>query len=291
MILVLGASGYVGKAFAHHFERTNAAWQGVSRDDCDYYNPQKLVDRIRGTKAEFLINCAGFSGKPNVDSCEDHKAECLLANGVLPGLISTACREAGIPWGHVSSGCIYTGEPADRPSGFTEDDDPNFSFRQNNCSFYSGCKALGEECLDADDQCYIWRLRIPFNEVDGPRNYISKMLRYERLLNARNSLSQIDEFVIACHESWVLRIPFGVYNLTNGGSTTTREVIDLIGKHGISSKAFDFFDSEEEFMKLAARTPRSNTVLDNSKALKVGLKLTAIDEALERALKKWKPTA
>ena len=28
---------------------------------------------------------------------------------VLPGTIALACADAGVPWGHVSSGCIYTG--------------------------------------------------------------------------------------------------------------------------------------------------------------------------------------
>ena len=27
----------------------------------------------------------------------------------LPGRIRSACEEVGIPWGHVSSGCIYSG--------------------------------------------------------------------------------------------------------------------------------------------------------------------------------------
>jgi hypothetical protein len=44
-------------------------------------------------------------------------------------------------WKSGSSGCIYTGSRPDG-SGFTEENPPNFNFRQNNCSFYSGTKAL-----------------------------------------------------------------------------------------------------------------------------------------------------
>jgi hypothetical protein len=83
---------------------------------------------------------------PNVDACELHKSECVMGNAVLPGTIALACADAGVPWGHVSSGCIYTGKNADG-AGFTETDTPNFTFRTNNCSFYSGTKALGEEVL------------------------------------------------------------------------------------------------------------------------------------------------
>ncbi len=76
---------------------------------------------------------------------------------------------------------FFTGTRPDG-RGFTENDSPNFSFRTNNCSFYSGTKALGEECLQDAENTYIWRLRIPFNHVDSPRNYLSKLLNYAWLL-------------------------------------------------------------------------------------------------------------
>ena len=191
-----------------------------------------------------------------------------------------------IPWGHVSSGCIFTGARPDG-SGFTEDDAPNFSFRQDNCSFYSGCKALGEEVLEGAEQCYVWRLRIPFNHIDSPRNYISKMMRYDRLLNATNSLSHLDEFVEACVTCWTQNTEFGIYNLTNPGSVTTADVVKLIQKHGLSDRQFSFFESEEEFMSVAASTPRSNCVLDSAKAIQVGLPLSPVEEALEKAMNAW----
>ncbi|MCX7888004.1 MAG: dTDP-4-dehydrorhamnose reductase, partial [Verrucomicrobiae bacterium] len=87
-------------------------------------------------------------------------------------------------------------------------------------SFYSGCKALGEEVLAGAPQCYIWRPRLPFNEVDNPRNFLSKLMRYEKLLDVRNSISQLDEFVRACLECWQRRVAFGIYNMTTPGSIT-----------------------------------------------------------------------
>jgi dTDP-4-dehydrorhamnose reductase len=96
------------------------------------------------------------------------KLECLFGNAALPGIIAQACETAKVPWGHVSSGCIYTGARLDG-SGFTEDDAPNFTFRQNNCSFYSGTKALGEEVLAPYPNIYIWRVRIPFDEFENAR--------------------------------------------------------------------------------------------------------------------------
>jgi dTDP-4-dehydrorhamnose reductase len=236
---------------------------------------------------DFLINCAGFTGKPNVDACELLKAECLHGNGVLPGIVRQACERTGIPWGHVSSGCIYTGRRSDR-AGFTENDPPNFSFRQNNCSFYSGCKALGEELLAGAENCYIWRLRIPFENTANPRNYLQKVMSYQRLLDAENSLSNLHEFVAACLDSFRLGIPYGIYNLTNPGSVTTRQVVEMISKSGVSRKTFEFFADEKEFMMDAAKTPRSNCVLDSSKAISVGLQLRPIRDSILDCLGDWK---
>ncbi len=99
----------------------------------------------------FVINAAGFAGKPTVDACEIARADTLEGNAVFPLRVAEACAQAGIPWGHVSSGCVYQGskgvDAAGQTIGFREEDAPNFSFRQNNCSFYSGTKALGEEIL------------------------------------------------------------------------------------------------------------------------------------------------
>ena len=287
MILLLGGNGYVGTAIQKNLTGRGLPFSVASRTSSDYSNPAILVKMLRELRPEFLINAAGYTGKPNVDACEIHRTECLDGNAVLPGVIREACEQTHTPWGHVSSGCIFTGAKADG-SGFTENDAPNFSFRQNNCSFYSGCKALGEEVLEGAENCFIWRLRIPFNNINSERNYISKMMRYDRLLMATNSLSQLDEFADACVASWTQRVPFGTYNLTNPGSVTTRDVVRLIQKHGLSNRDFQFFESDDQFMKLAAKTPRSNCVLDSTKAIAAGLPLSPIEEALEQAMRNWK---
>ena len=286
MILLLGGNGYVGNAIQKNLTGRGLPFTVASRASSDYSSLPVLVKMLRELRPEFLINAAGYTGKPNVDACEIHRTECLDGNAVLPGVIREACEQTDTPWGHVSSGCIFTGAKADG-SGFKESDAPNFSFRQDNCSFYSGCKALGEEVLSGAENCFIWRLRIPFNNINSARNYISKMMRYDRLLMATNSLSQLDEFADACVASWTQRVPFGTYNLTNPGSVTTRDVVRLIQKHGLSNRDFQFFESDDQFMKLAAKTPRSNCVLDSTKAIAAGLPLSPIEDALESAMKHW----
>jgi dTDP-4-dehydrorhamnose reductase len=287
MFLLLGASGYVGNKFQHWMAKRDLPFRAISRSDCNIYDPLALSQCIDTTQATFLINCAGYTGKPNVDACELHKTECLLANAVLPGIIDQACQRSDIRWGHVSSGCIFTGK-GDRAHGFIETDEPNFSFRTNNCSYYSGTKALGEEILQDSDRAYVWRLRVPFDSVDSGRNYLSKLIRYEWLLEATNSLSQLDDFVNACLDCWHKELPLGVYNMTNSGYIDTREAVELILPIVPPGHRFQYFASEADFMSRAAKTPRSNCVLDNTKAIDAGLQLPDVHEAILRSVHAWK---
>ena len=289
MIILLGGNGYIGSEFRRQLTEMDIPFRSLSRaQGLDYYVVESLTRELESSGASFLINAAGYTGRPNVDACEKDKEACVYGNVILPGRIEKACRAAAVPWGHVSSGCIYTGGQA---PGFLETDKPNFSFRQDNCSFYSGTKALGEEVLADSQESYIWRLRIPFEHRDNSRNYLSKLMRYEKLLDATNSISHLGEYVRACLELYLNKHPFGIYNVTNPGHVTTREVVDLIKQSGVCKKAFQFFLDEDEFMKTAVKTPRSNCILSSQKLESLGIKLTPVKKAIENCLSSWAPAS
>jgi len=314
MIVVLGASGYIGEAFVRELEARGERFLAVSRSELDYAQFDELLQFLRDRKPEFLINAAGYTGRPNVDACEIARAETLQGCVLLPQVIAHACDVVGIPWGHVSSGCLYSGakilegsltrveKDMTRPDmralveknpaairGFTERDTPNFSFRDPPCSFYSGSKALGEEAILGVGRNYCWRLRIPFDEIDGPRNYLSKVQRYPKVYDNLNSISHRGEFVRACLDLWKHRAPFGIYNITNPGFVTTRQVVEMVQKILRPERKFEFWRNDEEFYRVAAKTPRSNCVLDVSKLLATGVKIRPVEEALEASLREWKP--
>jgi UDP-glucose 4,6-dehydratase len=285
MFVILGNTGYVGSKISHFLKKNHKEVIGISRSEIDYTNPKIFKGFLRSKKPSFLINAAGYTGKPNVDACELAKADCLDGNSVLPGTIRQVCEELKITWGHVSSGCIYSGRRSDG-SGWTENDSPNFSFRSPPCSFYSGSKALGEEVLEAAENCYIWRLRIPFNEERSPRNYLQKLLNYDSLLEAENSVSHLDEFCQKCVESIEKEVEPGIYNMTNPGSVTTTQVTEWMIEQGVTDKQFQFFEDEQHFMNKAAKTPRSNCVLDTSKAEMAGIGMRPVEEAMRETMQK-----
>jgi dTDP-4-dehydrorhamnose reductase len=314
MILLLGASGYIGQAFVRELQRRKWPFKLLSRKDVDYSRFEVLLEFLKKNKPEFLVNAAGYTGKPNVDACEIAKADTLAGNALLPQTIAHACAVCAIPWGHVSSGCVFSGAKVTlngqahtekdftRPDlrslvekspeaihGFTETDQQNFTFRDLPCSFYSGTKALGEEAIAGVGHSYVWRLRIPFDEFDNARNYLSKVQRYAKVYDNVNSISHRGDFARACLDLWERRAPFGIYNVTNPGFVTTRQVVGLVEMILKPAKRFEFWLNDAEFYRQAAKTPRSNCVLDVSKLLATGVKIRPVAEAIEDSLRNWKP--
>ncbi|MFO1500817.1 MAG: sugar nucleotide-binding protein [Verrucomicrobiota bacterium] len=172
MIVLLGASGYVGSAFVTALQQRQWDFTPLSRQKIDYTRFDVLLAYLQRVRPSFLINAAGYTGVPNVDACESARAETLFGNTLFPQTVAQACLVAGVPWGHVSSGCIYAGakiaagstvrieKDLTRPEaakvvrhhpgsilGYTETDEPNFSFRSPPTSFYSATKALAEEAI------------------------------------------------------------------------------------------------------------------------------------------------
>jgi dTDP-4-dehydrorhamnose reductase len=240
MILLLGASGYIGSAFVAELTRRNFPFQTLARKQLDYSRFPLLFDFLKKPKPEFIINAAGYTGKPNVDACEIFKTETIEGNALLPATIAHAAAALDIPLGHVSSGCIYSGAKIIRDGrevverdlmkpdlrsfvetsphvvrGFTEKDTPNFTFSSPPTSFYSGTKAVGEEAIQNIGRTYIWRLRIPFDSEANPRNYIAKVQAYPKVYDNFNSISHRGEFVNACLDLWKIGAPFGTYNVTS----------------------------------------------------------------------------
>ena len=74
--------------------------------------------------------------------------------------------------------------------------------------------------------------------------------------------------------------------MTNFGSITTRQVTEWMREEGITDKEFQFFEDEDQFMNKAAKTPRSNCVLDTTKAEKAGIGMRPVEEAMRESMQK-----
>ena len=82
MILLLGANGYFGQAFASVLQARGLEFSAPSRSERDYTRFSELTNLLRETKAEFLINAAGFTGKDVANAPEAIAAAETVLKGV-----------------------------------------------------------------------------------------------------------------------------------------------------------------------------------------------------------------
>jgi len=82
-ILILG-KGYIGN-YLYNFlsDRYSDIWI-KSSEDLYYHNRHILRKFIEDNKIRLVINCSGFTGRPNVDEGESKKSECWNLNVVSP---------------------------------------------------------------------------------------------------------------------------------------------------------------------------------------------------------------
>jgi dTDP-4-dehydrorhamnose reductase len=282
MHIILGKNGYIAQAILQELTSRDLPHVAWSRSEVDYTNLAELKYNLYILGDDLhIINCAGYIGKPNVDACELAKADCIEGNVLFPVMVAQLCADLNHQYTHISSGCIYGGYE----KHFTEQDAPNFDFQ--NGSFYSGTKALAEKVVQQNNpSSYVFRLRIPFDEYASPRNYLTKLMSYDTLLDAENSLSHRGDFAKYAIDLITQKVPHGIYNITNKGSVTTQQVVELIKKHKLSNKDFQFFTNLDDFMQQIT-APRSNCVLDTSK-IEQYIKIRTAEEALEDALSKYK---
>jgi dTDP-4-dehydrorhamnose reductase len=286
MIILFGSSGYIGKEFVRQLNKLKIpmiCWSNTK--ETTFNSLESWYKNVANNSIEYIINAAGVTGKPNVDACETNKEETFYGNVIWPQILTDWCILRNIPLLHISSGCIYQGRK-ENGMGFNETDTPNFTFSQNNCSFYSGTKALAEKVVSQWEKHYICRLRIPFEEYNNSRNYLTKLLTYEKLLIAENSISNKQEFVSICIQLLINKKPYGKYNIVNSGTVTTEKIVEKL-KIIDKNKIYKLVDEKEFYLKYA-KTPRSNCILDNNKLLSTGISIRSVDDALDYCINNWK---
>jgi dTDP-4-dehydrorhamnose reductase len=232
---------------------------------------------IEDKKPEIVINCAGKTGRPNVDWCEDHKMETLFGNVTAPLILARACEETGTYMVHIGSGCVYDGYNNDR--GFSEMDEPNFEG-----SFYSRTKAWSEKMLSEFPILQL-RLRMPFDSVPSERNFITKILKYPKVISTQNSISVLDDFLMA-GKALMDRKEKGIFNMTNPGTINHREILEIYKEEVDPNLHYELFSVEE--MEKITKAKRSNCGLSSGKLESLGIKMRPVHEAVRDALKKYK---
>lgn len=278
-VLLLGSTGYIGKIFAQKLKNfVTIPYKNVGI--------RSLLKSWSETQFDTIINCAGFVGRPNVDAVERNKESAITGNVLLPSILGEFLSiTKDVRLMHVSTGCCYE---SSENQIFTENDKSNLDWSSSkSCSFYSGSKSLAEKILQKQKNVYISRLRMPFDEKDCDRNYISKLINYDKLLSIPNSLSHTDDFTDSCLSLLKKSAPFGTYNVVNTGYIDAEEICSMIKRYTNIKKEFKFYEDLEEFYFDTRSFPRSNCKLSNQKLIDAGVEIRNVRDAVRDSLMNW----
>lgn len=224
-------------------------------------NRSSLQADIAAIKPTHVFNAAGVTGRPNVDWCESHKVETIRANVVGTLTLADVCRERDLVLINFATGCIFEYDDKHLENsgiGFKEEDTPNFVG-----SFYSKTKAMVEELLKNYDNVCTLRVRMPISsDLSNPRNFITKIARYEKVVNIPNSMTVLDELLPISIEM-AKRNLTGIWNFTNPGVVSHNEILEMYQKYIDPNFTWKNFTLEEQAKVIVA--PRSNNELDATK--------------------------
>lgn len=271
-VLIFGGKGYIGQYFL-------SVYPDAVTPSTDIADQQAVAAVLEAEKPDVVINCAGKTGKPNVDWCEDHKAETVRSNVTGPLILLDECLKRDIYLVHMSSGCMFTGD--DGGGGCGEETEPNFDG-----SYYARTKAASDRLL-SEFPVLILRIRMPFDGTEHPRNLISKLRKYSKVLDVQNSITYIPDFLRAS-EHLIGQKKTGIYHITNPGTVSPFEVMELYKKLVQEDHVFERLALDN--LQTVVKTGRSNCTLNAEKIARQGVELLPVQEALNSAMNQLKAT-
>lgn len=243
--------------------------------DTRIYSYKDAEKEVRKFNPEVIINCIGHIGT-NIDECERDLDKTLIANTFVPIILAEAALRNNIKFIHISSGCIYHYDYS-KDAPIDEDKLPDF-FEL----FYSRAKIYSEQALSIVSKKYpilIIRIRLPLDNRPHPRNILTKLINYKKIIDIPNSVTYIPDFISALLH--LIKIDAqGIYNVVNKGRLRYPELMEVYKKHSL-----DFKYEIIEYKKL--NSVRTNLILSTEKLEKIGFKVRDIHEVLEECVKEY----
>jgi len=238
------------------------------------YSFRDVEKEVKKYNPKILINCIGYTGKRNVDDCELDKDFTLSSNAFMPLALAEVALRNNIKFVHISSGCIYSFDYSkDRP--IKEEKIPLYFDL-----FYSRSKIYSERALEALSRKFdilVPRIRIPLDNRPHPKNTLTKLIKYKKVINTPNSVTYIPDFIRALKH--LLRINAkGIYNVVNKGGLKYPQLLDIYRKFHP-----DFEYRVIDYKKL--NLTRTNLILSTKKLEKAGFKVRNVKDVLEECVR------
>ncbi len=287
-IIILGGSGLIGNQIINAgknnheiigiYQTNKIELEGINSHKINLTeNFDILTNLIKTEKPEIVINSAGIS---NVDFCEKFQKECYKINTELPRNLTKISLDYNFKLIQLSTDYVFNG----KKEKYFEKDlvDP--------INFYGKTKAEAEQIVLKNSKnivirtstIYGWNPQIRFF------NYVLDQLKHDKLVkishNGKNCPTLLDDLV---------RLIYGIIDL-GGDGIFHGTGSSCISKKFFAEKIAQKFHLNDELIVLdniddtIAKRPQ-NTCLSNKKTEnETKIKLSTIDEGLEKIYKKNK---
>lgn len=243
--------------------------------DKKIYSYKDIEAELKKFKPKTIINCVGNVGR-NVDECEKDLDKTLTANTFVPIILAEASLRNNIKFIHISTGCIYH---YDYSKDTPIDENKEADFFE---LFYSRAKIYSERALALLPNKYpvlIIRIRVPLDNMPHPRNLLTKLINYKRVIDIPNSITYIPDFIKALRHLIKINAK-GIYNVANKGSLKYPELLEVYRKY---IPNFEYKVIKFKELNLV----RTNLILSNKKLEQTGFKIRDIHEVLEECVQDY----
>lgn len=267
-IYVVGASGFMGSGCVSYL-RTKG--HEVLTEKVNITRYSDLIEKFSIAKPDVVINFAGVRTVPNIDWCERNKEETIAVNVNGAIHVALAAMAVGAHPIQISSGCIYSGDKE-----YTEDDEPDFFG-----SFYSRMRIIMQNALKEFPVLQL-RVRMPMCRFEHPRNFITKIVAYKKVISVPNSITLLEDMFPAIEQLMQIRAT-GIYNVTNDGNLTHKQILEKYREYVDPKHTYEEISVEE--LSQITVAGRSNCTLSNRKLKQLGILMPEID--LDSVMKEY----
>lgn len=254
--IIWGGTGWIGQMIVNLISASDVDTVYVAKSRLENY--YDIIKELEEIKPDRVLNCAGITGTPNVDWCENNSQKTFFVNVIGIGNLAHACWTLDIHLTNYSSGCIYNYD-FDHPigKGFTELDYPNFEV-----STYSKSKVLAEKFLEVYHNVLTLRIRLPISDDKTSKNLLIKLSKFNKVINIPNSVTILPELLPISLDMSKKQI-IGKYNFVNPGAITHPEILELYKEYIDENLEWGIFTEKEQNGMMQTR--RCNCELDVSK--------------------------
>ena len=263
--LIYGGKGWIGSQFIKLLDNKQTEYYvGESRAD-DTNSLTNEIDSINPTHViSFIGRTHGKIGEKvysTIDYLEEEGklVENIRDNLYSPLLLADLCNIRNIHYTYFGTGCIFKYDEkhpyGKEKNGFDAKSMPNFFG-----SSYSIVKGFTDRIMQLYSANTLnLRIRMPITNEKNPRNFITKIVNYEKICSVPNSMTVLPDLLPVIIDMMRTGIT-GTINFTNPGLISHNEILEMYKEIVDPEFTWQNFSQEEQRKILAC--DRSNNYLD-----------------------------